>query len=452
MWALLSARPETLAVLFGQVLLIGLMIGIVTSNPILSSFLILISAMWFGCSNAAQEIVKEVDIFRREASTGLSPLAYLLSKFVFWSFMTVVQSSILTGVVLLTTAVAHPRAGDDYVPNQQYIPFYSLVFGCQHFMVPAKDADGNFQDIKGKAQLASALEESALQAMSIILVSVCAVALGLLISSLATNPTQAQFLVPVILIPQLLAGGVVVTLPEMTSWVRDVTWILPSAAGQRIMDVAHVALTIGPEEFFDQITQEARQQGLKRPTPNERLDPPSVSNPTRLPQFLDPEPAPVGYTSESNPYITSRPEGKAELSLFRVLPTDVAWQNIAVDVDHTGWRPIQSEGDGGLSAKVNGTIENVQRSVDEAALPENSQRTWLIRSIKDAQGNVQSSLPGIPLQDRFDYTGREDVLSFAEIKTKLTVYVISSFVVLNLWIVGCLLLSWWSLLRATAPA
>ncbi len=43
-------------------------------------FVLALSAVWFGCSNACREIAKERAIYRRERLFGLDPAAYLASK------------------------------------------------------------------------------------------------------------------------------------------------------------------------------------------------------------------------------------------------------------------------------------------------------------------------------------------------------------------------------------
>ena len=64
------------------------------------------------------------------------------------------------------------------------------------------------------------------------------VAIGLAISSLVATPTQSVMWVPLILIPQILFGGFVVTRPEMTWSVRGFSTIVPSFNAQRMMDVS----------------------------------------------------------------------------------------------------------------------------------------------------------------------------------------------------------------------
>ena len=80
-WAILRADPRNFLILFGQPLLIALLVVWVTDDTSLTLFFAYLATLWFGCSNAAQEIVRELPIYRRERTVGLGRHAYLLSKF-----------------------------------------------------------------------------------------------------------------------------------------------------------------------------------------------------------------------------------------------------------------------------------------------------------------------------------------------------------------------------------
>lgn len=66
------------------------------------------------------------------------------------------------------------------------------------------------------------------------------VSLGLAVSAWVRTPTQAVMWVPLLLIPQILFGGYVVTLPEMSNLIRTVSIGFPSRACQRIIDVSNL--------------------------------------------------------------------------------------------------------------------------------------------------------------------------------------------------------------------
>ena len=61
-----------------------------TDNVSLSLFFAYLGTLWFGCSNAAQEIVREVAIYRRERMVGLGRHSYLLSKFLLLGTLTAI--------------------------------------------------------------------------------------------------------------------------------------------------------------------------------------------------------------------------------------------------------------------------------------------------------------------------------------------------------------------------
>lgn len=63
------------------------------------AFLMALAAIWFGCSNAAREIVSERAIYRRERMVGLSLYAYLASKVFVLSSICVVQCSLFLMIV-----------------------------------------------------------------------------------------------------------------------------------------------------------------------------------------------------------------------------------------------------------------------------------------------------------------------------------------------------------------
>lgn len=64
-----------------------------------TTFLLALAAIWFGCSNAAREIVAERAILRRERMVGLSLTAYLASKLVVLAGLGGIQCGILLAIV-----------------------------------------------------------------------------------------------------------------------------------------------------------------------------------------------------------------------------------------------------------------------------------------------------------------------------------------------------------------
>ena len=65
----------------------------------MTTFMLALAAVWFGCSNAAREIVAERAIYRRERMVGLSVLAYLGSKVVILGLLCLLRCLVLLVVV-----------------------------------------------------------------------------------------------------------------------------------------------------------------------------------------------------------------------------------------------------------------------------------------------------------------------------------------------------------------
>ena len=121
-------------------------------------FLLEFSCMWFGCTNAAKEIVKEEEIYRMERHFSLLPVAYYLSKLIILSLISLLQASIL------------------------YFPVKIL---CG---IPG-DVFYQFLTVGG--------------------LTVVGVAIGLVISSIAVTVDVASTLVPIVMIPQFILASVI---------------------------------------------------------------------------------------------------------------------------------------------------------------------------------------------------------------------------------------------------
>lgn len=132
-------------------------------------FLMGISCLWFGCSNAAKEIVKERVIYDRERDASLNIVSYFTSKIAMLSVIAAAQAFLLFIVVRFFTA----------------LPADSLL----------------------------------LQLMVLILLSFAGTALGLLISACSRTVDQAQSAVPLVLIPQIILSNVIAEVTGLASWI-----------------------------------------------------------------------------------------------------------------------------------------------------------------------------------------------------------------------------------------
>ena len=187
-WAILKADWKNLLLALGQPVLIGLLVTWVSRDPSLVLFFAYIATLWFGCGNAAQEIVKEVPMFRRERLIGLGRHDYLLAKFISLARMTIVQSLLLYGVMQAVTLGIGGAVG--------------------------------------------------WQMAGLVLTSCAAVAIGLGISAWARSVLQAVMLVPLILIPQILFSGFTPPAGDMKAGPYAISRVMPSAAVQQVMDVS----------------------------------------------------------------------------------------------------------------------------------------------------------------------------------------------------------------------
>ena len=120
------------------------------------------TATWFGAINSAREIVKEMPIFLRDRLSGLRVAPYVLSKVLVLTALSLVQTTILLALVAIKVD----------------LPSSGVVMW-------------------GPLELWITLNLAAFAALGI----------GLLISASVGNPDQAQSLVPIVLIPQLIFIG-----------------------------------------------------------------------------------------------------------------------------------------------------------------------------------------------------------------------------------------------------
>jgi hypothetical protein len=134
-----------------------------------------ITALWFGCNNAAKEIVKEEAIYGRERAVNLGIVPYIGSKFLVLSVVSIVQVFLLMSVVYGVLELLHVAA-DHELPPLQYRLDYAGQFGV------------------------------------LCLLSLVGVALGLVLSACVSSPDRANALLPYVLIPQIILGGAIISI------------------------------------------------------------------------------------------------------------------------------------------------------------------------------------------------------------------------------------------------
>ena len=182
---LLTADVNSLIMLVGQCLLIAALIVMLFGDASLDGeeniyeayhatkailFLLCVSSFWFGCNNAAKEIVKEKTIFERERAVGLNIFSYYLSKFTILAGLTSLQIFVLFGVVAFATSLEGPL----------YTFFPALVLN-----------------------------------------GICGVSLGLVVSAWAANTDVAATAVPIAVIPQVILAGMIGEISGAAEWIAS---------------------------------------------------------------------------------------------------------------------------------------------------------------------------------------------------------------------------------------
>jgi len=140
-------------------------------------FLMVLAALWFGCSNSAREIVGEWAIYHRERMINLKIPAYVAGKLIVLGALCLVQCACLLGVVGLFS-----RLRGDW-PSMLCVLWLAALIG---------------------------------------------VAIGLLISATARTPEIAISLVPLVLLPMVILGGMLEPTYEMNGPVRWLADVMPS--------------------------------------------------------------------------------------------------------------------------------------------------------------------------------------------------------------------------------
>jgi hypothetical protein len=127
-------------------------------------FLLVSSSVWFGASNSAREIVTEQAIYRRERMVNLAIPSYVSSKFAVLGVVSALQCLIMLGIVWWPLSLEGS-------------------FGM-HYLV-------------------------------LLMTSLVGLGMGLTLSALVRSAEAAVALVPLLLIPQIILGGVIMPVHEM---------------------------------------------------------------------------------------------------------------------------------------------------------------------------------------------------------------------------------------------
>ena len=127
-------------------------------------FIMAFAAVLFGSSNAAREIVKEVEIYKRERTVNLGIVPYMLSKVVVLGLLCLLQCAVL--VIMVNWISPFQQGIDGFLP-----PTLSIY-------------------------------------ITMCLTAIAGLMMGLTVSALAPNSDRATTFIPIILIPQVIFSGI----------------------------------------------------------------------------------------------------------------------------------------------------------------------------------------------------------------------------------------------------
>jgi len=148
------------------------------ANGLQLLFLVVTTVIWFGSIDAAREVIKEESVLAREAAIGTRLSAYIASKCVVLFGLAAAQTLLLLAIVMAFQPLHAPAAT------------YAQLVGL------------------------------------LILTSWVAVGLGLVVSALARSEDQATSFIPLVLIPQLLFAGSIVSVAQMAQPVKAVSYVV----------------------------------------------------------------------------------------------------------------------------------------------------------------------------------------------------------------------------------
>lgn len=181
---LILSDRRNLSILILQAPLIALIIGLVFDmdpQPLLRAgqqsqvaFILVLSAIWFGCLNSARELVKELPIYLRERSVNLALGPYVVSKLLPLAALCLLQCLLLLGVI----AAMLDMPGD-------WPLRFAVVFAA----------------------------------------GMAATTMGLCVSAFVNSNDKAVATIPILLIPQVILSGAVVTLKGAGLWVAKLSMI-----------------------------------------------------------------------------------------------------------------------------------------------------------------------------------------------------------------------------------
>lgn len=204
----LNDKGNLVLLLAQPVIIAGLVCLVFNKFQIGVMFLMAISAIWFGVSNAAKEIVGELTVYKRERMFNLNINTYILSKWLVLSLIALIQTVLFVSIIYLNFKLS---------PFEGFEEVYLRPFG--HSM------------------------------LFMFYVSISASLIGLWLSSAFNTTEKVMTVVPIALMPQIMLAGVMTkinnTLVEILSFFTLGRWGTEGFA--RLQDNASPASEFNPD-------------------------------------------------------------------------------------------------------------------------------------------------------------------------------------------------------------
>jgi ABC-type multidrug transport system ATPase subunit len=167
-----------------QAPIIALLICLVFKELQLSVlFIMAVSAVWFGSTNAAREIVGELAVYKRERMYNLKLMPYIFSKITVLSVFSIIQSLIFIFILYIN----YNNSSYDISLNNPFVAFLWMSF-----------------------------------------LTISSTFLGLLLSAIFDTSEKVLAVVPIILIPQIMLAGLVAKIGsstvELVSYLTFTRW------------------------------------------------------------------------------------------------------------------------------------------------------------------------------------------------------------------------------------
>ncbi len=185
----LALQAPIFGLLFALMFRFNTMTSTEALNASILAWLIVVGATWLGTANAIREIVKELPIYRRERTIGLSAGAYVMSKVIVLGAITAIQAAILVPIAMI---------------NQRLPPVNPPGQSDLLLLLGMSPADANVEFATTGSVLPSQLLELVVVA---IVVGIASMGLGLLVSAIAGGVDRAATLLPVILVIQVIVSA-----------------------------------------------------------------------------------------------------------------------------------------------------------------------------------------------------------------------------------------------------